>query len=645
MSDEEPLDVPPVATRWIALRIASQVAAAGALLGGVEGMVVASRSRLWLDPAERIQLTFGAVVADATVAFLAGLVGGGIAQMARSWEPHAKRYQRGFSLGFGLVAAFYLVPMALELWRRGDPKNTAGVLAVCCSVTLFGYLTAGYAYRREMIGLMPRLGWRIPAFGLAVLLALLSGLIPQRERPPAIAAPPGAANVILITIDTLRADRLGVYGGPVSTPNVDRLGLEGAIFEGAITPLPETAPSHASMFTGRHPSETKVVQNGRTLASNELTVTEQLSLSGWRTGAFVSSFAVDSSVGLDQGFEVYDDDFAPALRGVSEFRTGWMALRLLLRFGDPADWPSLLERRGDATVARALTWLDTLRPEQPVFLWVHLFDPHSPYDVHEDTGEFTVDHREILAQEPGYSYSDTEITALRRQYDAEVKFMDAQVGVLIEGLRARGRLEDAVVLLVGDHGESLGEHEIYFTHHGLYDEVLRVPMLLWEARPGDWASGTRVTQQVSVQDVPNTLLDYAGVPRLTKTDSTPLQLRLDGSQVRSEPLLLLGRAETDWLYGVRAPSGVKYIQSTAGKEELYDLNTDPAELRNLAENPGAVDAVRNGRTNVERLKTTVERGGSTDRGTTDLLEALGYADPPAEPPPAPAPGPAPAPAP
>lgn len=618
---EAPPELPPVPESRMAWRIATQVAAAGALFGAAEGVVVASRSQLLLTTLERAQLSLAAAVADAAVAVVAGLVGGLVARHRHPEDPLWLRYQRGFGVGWTLVSFFFLAPMVVELLRRSDWRNAAGLAAVSLSVSAFGFLVAGFFYRREMIGLMPRVGFRLPAVVGVLGLALLSASVPQYRVVPALKPGPGSPNLVLITIDTLRRDHLGVYGGPVPTPNLDRLGLEGAIFDAGVTPLPETAPSHASMLTGRHPSETKVIQNGRRLPAAELTVTEQLGLAGWRTGAFVSSFALDSSAGLDQGFEVYDDDFFPSVRGVGEFRTGWLALRLLMRFGDPADWPWFLERRGDATVARALTWVDTLPTDTPMFLWVHLFDPHSPYDPHEEPGG--IDHPAILADEPGHAYTPDEVAALRKQYAAEVAYTDLQVGVLLDGLRARGRLEEAGVLALADHGESLAEHDIHFTHHGVYEEVLQIPILLWGSRQG-WAPGTRSAAPVSVLDVANTLLEYAGVPKLTRTDSLPMEVPLLGGLASSAPVLLMGRTEKTWLYGVRSWGGAKYISGADGSEELYDLVVDPREQVNQAPNQPA--AVESGRRSVEMLKSHVDRAPTA---TTDaaMLEALGYTEP------------------
>ncbi len=622
MNDDETFEVPPVPEGRVPLRIAGQVAAVGALAGGLEGLIVGWRSRLLLTGLERAELTLGAVVADSLLAFAAGLVGGVIAWRMRGWTPLWRRYQRGFGAAWTLLTAFALLPLVAEMARRGDLKNVVGSSVVLASTSFMGFLLSGFAYRREFIGLTPRIGFRIPAAFGALALVGLSVLVGQEDRPPTNPPPPQATNVVLISVDTLRRDALGTYGSATATPNLDRLAREGAAFDAAITPLPETAPSHSAMLTGQHPRHTGVVQNGRALSLREQTVAEQFQAVGWRTGAFVSSFALDSSVGLDQGFEVYDDDFAPRFRGIAEFRAGWLGLRLLLRYGDPADWPALLERRGDATVARALAWVDTVPPEQPIFLWVHLFDPHSPYDLHGEPGP-EVDHRAILAKEPGYAYSDAEVEGLKRQYAAEVHFTDAQIGVLLDGLRARHRLDQAAVLAVGDHGESLGEHGIHFNHHGLYDDVLRVPLLLWQTRMG-WEPGARNDDQVTEMDVANTLLEAAGVPKLVGTRSQALQDRLGGAQQPGSPQFLLGRTDSAWLYGIRSPNGVKYLETDAGAPELYSLPDDPHELHDLA--PTQEKAVRQAHESVQGLKRGVDHS-APEGATAEMLEALGYTDP------------------
>ncbi|MBM4368689.1 MAG: sulfatase [Deltaproteobacteria bacterium] len=613
--DESFDDIAPVPDSRAWLRIAGHVAAAGALIGAVEGVALALRVKLVLSPWERAELAVGAVLADAAVAFAFGVAGGLLgpllARQSRRWA----RYRAGFALGVAGFAAFFFFPMGVELFHRGDLKGALGMFALVLSLFAFGWYNAGYWYRREMIGMVPRVGFRLPAFALSVLAAASASMV--QPTPPQIdPAPPGAPNLVLVTIDTLRRDHVGTFGGRFATPVMDGLAAEGAAFDNAITPLPETAPAHASMLTGLHPAEHGLEQNGMSLPRSALTVAEQLQFLGWRAGAFVSAFAVDSATGLDQGFEVYDDDFLPAFRGLSEFRAGYAALRLLMRFGNPADFPFLLEREGPRTYERALRWTATVPATEPVFLWTHVFEPHSPY-------EGPLDHAAILKQEPGYDYDEAEIVGLRQQYGAEVERADQQLGAYLDGLRALGRLDNALVIVLADHGESLGEHDIMFTHHGLYDEVLRVPMLAWASPPLAWA-GTRASQQVTVADVANSVLDHAGLPLLQQTRSVPLTYRLTGREIRPDPLLLMGRSTQSWLYGVRSPSGVKYIQGL-GTEELYDLATDPAELHNLADEEPA--AVENGRLSVQMLKGHVDRAAPQSDEQRSLLEALGYVEP------------------
>jgi arylsulfatase A-like enzyme len=260
-----------------------------------------------------------------------------------------------------------------------------------------------------------------------------------------------------------------------------------------------------------------------------------------------------------------------------------------------------------------------------MFLWVHLFEPHSPYERHDGLPD-KVDHKAILAQEPGYSYSPEEIAGLKEQYRMEVEYVDTQVKVLLDGLKAAGKLENAVVMLVGDHGESLGEHDIHFNHHGLYENVLRVPMILWTPQPA-WAAGQRIAGQASVLDVANTLLSAAGLPLLSGTHSEALTARAMGAEIKPEGALLMGREgislSEGMLYGVRSSNGVKYIQHPDGTEEFYDLNADPGETTNLAGDQ--VKGVLLGRQNVEALKNLGPGNhSSVDPTTKAMLESLGY---------------------
>ena len=557
---------------------------------------------------------------------MCGAVGGAASLLRRGWSP-LTRYKAAFSLTLLLISTLYLLPIAREMLRSEAPHRAGSVLLLALSIPLTAWVNSGYWFRRQLIGAGPALGFRLIAGGLGAVAGLASPLlyaVPEVEFP----AKEGP-NLILITVDTLRRDHLGAYGGNVHTPNLDRLAREGAIVDDAVALLPETAPSHGSMFTGRHPAEHGLTSNGLTLNQGRITLAEHLALQGYRTGAFVSAFALDSSTGLDQGFQIYDDDFSGRLRGLPQLQAGQIGLKLLMRFGDPANYPELLERAAPDTAARALSWVDA--GSGPFFLWVHLFEPHSPYVRHDGQPD-GIDHKAILAQEPGYAYSEAEIAKLRELYRLEVEYTDAQIGALLDGLRSRDHLADAAILVTADHGEMLGETPgsatrppQRFNHHGLYEGVLRVPMLLWRSRP-IWEAGATVRGQATVMDVANTLLGAAGLTQMGDTRSESLVNRLMGAEVRPEGALLMGREGMSlaegMMYGVRAPSGAKYIQHEDRTEEFYDLNSDPLETTDIsALQPRAVEI---GRQNVLTLQKVPTQAPELDPATRERLEQLGY---------------------
>ncbi|MDP2312369.1 MAG: sulfatase [Pseudomonadota bacterium] len=620
MTDE--LDFPAPPEPGVLLRVATIGAATGALAGGLEGLGLVLRAKIVLGAGSAMSLAGATVVMGLGLGLVVGLVAGAVAAAPGRRVAHWKRLRAGCTLTVLLLALFFLVPLARELWVVQERRAPAmGMIALATVIASTFWFNAGYWFRRESIGAGPVVGWRVYATAAGFALALLAGLFGGPPDGPTRAAPESAQNVVLVTIDTLRRDHVGAYGSVANTPVLDKLAREGVLYEDAITPVPETAPSHASMLTGRHPVEHKVIANGIPLKNGYLTVTEQLGIIGYRTGAFVSSFAAGSTTGLDQGFQVYDDEFSPFVRGIARARVARLLLPILLRFGDPAAYPWLLERGAPDTIDRALSWIEG--GEGAFFAWVHLFEPHAPYEARAGGpgGGATVDHRAILAQEPGYPYTAEEEAALRDLYRQEVEYTDAQVGVLLEGLRARGALENTLVLVVADHGESLGEHGIKFNHHGLYEEVVRVPLIAWTPAPS-WTPGTRVARQVSVMDVANTLLEFAGIPLIAGTQSVPLLSLARGADVPARPVLLLGRTTASLrdgqLYGVRAPTGAKYIEG-ADSAELYELTTDPGELDDISASQPA--AVESGHASVTTLRGQV---GPAEVPESEMLKALGY---------------------
>ncbi len=360
---------------------------------------------------------------------------------------------------------------------------------------------------------------------------------------------PGDLNVLLITLDTTRADRLGCYGAKgVATPHLDGLAARGTLFERAIAPVPLTLPSHASLMTGELPAMHGVRDNGGfRVGPEKVTLAEILAARGWATGGFVSAYVLDHRWGIAQGFDTYYDDF-----DLAKFKT--------MSMGD-------IQRRGDVTVEKALSWIDGRGEKEKFFAWVHLYDPHAPYD----------------APEPFASrYAG-------RPYNGEIAWTDELVGRLLAGLEARGLTERTLVAVIADHGESLGEHGEHGHGYFIYEPTTRVPFLL--AGPYAGLAGRRFAPVVNNVDLAPTLLDLLGlagpgVPgeRLAGQGKSLVPLLLGDGAAEAAP----GYSEAFYPrfhYGwseLRSIRTDRWHFIEAPRPELYDLAADPGELNNLA---------------------------------------------------------------
>jgi len=349
----------------------------------------------------------------------------------------------------------------------------------------------------------------------------------------------GAARVVLVTIDTLRADRLGSYGDlGAHTPVLDEVAAGGIRFEHAIAPTPLTLPSHASLMTGLQPPHHGVRHNSVFSLDDEIPVlAEQMRSAGYATAAFVGAFVLDARFGLDRGFEVYDD--AMGERRASDSPTAFA------------------ERRGDEVVDAALDWL--ARAPDRFFLWVHLYDPHADYEPPE----------RFLRRAGGDAYA------------GEIAFADAQVGRLLRHIGQRWGTGDLVLAVTSDHGESLGEHNERTHSHTIYDATQRVPLLLLAP---SLPQGQIVEEQVRLVDLAPTLVWLAGAKPLPGIQGTNLIRTMHGREEGPRVAYvetLATQLDMGWspLLGVRTPSH-KYIR--APQPELYDLHEDPGETRNLA---------------------------------------------------------------
>jgi arylsulfatase A-like enzyme/Tfp pilus assembly protein PilF len=352
-------------------------------------------------------------------------------------------------------------------------------------------------------------------------------------------AGPTRHNVLLITLDTTRADRLGSYGyGQGRTPAIDGIAAKGILFENAYTSSVMTLPSHASILTGLLPPAHAVRGNGTyRLRPGVRTVAEVLGEAGYRTGAFVSAAVLDSMFGLDQGFELYDDTTAEA------------------------SLPGIIspERNAAAVTDAALAWL-ARTDDRPWFLWVHYFDPQYP----------------LVPPEPYRS----DFAA--RLYDGEIAYMDAAIGRLLGALEGTRGGERTITIVVGDHGEGLDDHGEFSHGVFLYDETARVPFII--GGPGLSPGPQRVKDVVRTIDVAPTLLDLLDLRAGTPMDGVSLRPVLKGGEP-AEPLAAYSEAIMPatmfgWSPLAALRTGKwKYVH--APRPELYDLQSDPGETRNL----------------------------------------------------------------
>ena len=389
-------------------------------------------------------------------------------------------------------------------------------------------------------------------------------------------------SVLLVTLDTTRADAVGACGGPAGvTPTLDALAAESAVFTYAHTVTPLTVPAHTSMLTGLYPLRHGVRENGLwALSEDALTLAERARSAGYQTAAILGAVVLDARFGLAQGFDLYDVPERPAVQASTH----------------PA------ERRGPEVARLALEWLRARDPERPFFLWVHLFDPHAPLEAPPEYLRRTNDN----------------------PYLAEVAVADAAVGELVAFLRAERLLDTTYLAVVADHGEGLGDHGE--PGHGafVYESTLRVPLLL--RHPDGRRAGERDGSVVSVVDVFPTLLDAMGLEVAAGIDGTSL---LDSSPASGRGVYF--EAYAGWIaYGWSQLTGWldadgKYVHSS--RPELFDPRADPRETRDLAaERPEQVERARAAIAALDRLPALHPAGAETsDPELASELRALGYA--------------------
>jgi arylsulfatase A-like enzyme len=349
---------------------------------------------------------------------------------------------------------------------------------------------------------------------LVALGGVAAALVARDLPEPRPARSERHPNVLLVTLDTTRADRFGAH--PIDTSAFDRIASEGVRFDLAMAQIPVTGPSHATILLGQPPWEHGVLLNGRPVPPDRPTLAQVLHGEGYATGAFVSAYVLDGDLGFARGFEVYDDDFG-AVKGLSRTLPG-RGIEMARR----SDASHLLQRRGDLTVDAAIDWLDTTG-EAPFFAWVHLFDAHGPYepphpyDTRYYAGGDPKDPQnrsmEAVKDLPAYLQPSlrgvTDREWVVAQYDGEVAYADDQLERLLTWLDDRGVAEDTLVIVTADHGEGLGEEGEWFNHGDwLYAHDLHVPLAM--RFPGHIEPGQAFAWPVELADLAPTVLSWAG---------------------------------------------------------------------------------------------------------------------------------------
>ncbi len=409
---------------------------------------------------------------------------------------------------------------------------------------------------------------------LLVLAVLLAGC--ERNEKSSSAERADGPSVLLITLDTTRADRIGCYGyAAAKTPSIDALARSGALFRSAFSQVPLTLPSHTSLLTGTYPPTNGVPVNGVALGEGVATLAEVFRDHGHRTGAFISALVLDSRYGLDRGFDAYNDDLGSH---------------------------SAVERRADRVTDAALNWL-AHPSDEPFFAWIHYFDPHSPYA-------------------PPAPFRDQ----FDNPYDGEIAFVDAQINRLMKWVDESGHQNNTLVIIAGDHGEAFGEHNE--TEHGffVYNTTVHVPLIL--SFPGNLRAQTVIDTPVGLIDIFPTIIDLLDWKERTDLEGESLAPMCRGETSTHRPVY--GESEYPHLGFGWAPlhsittERWKYIDAPRG--ELFDRAKDPKEQSNVIEqNPSvASDLQAQLQTITDKMVRRFSLAAASIASALNDLEALGY---------------------
>jgi arylsulfatase A-like enzyme len=563
-------------------------ALAGGLLGFVTGFVVVSRNRIWRP------IALGLGIGLVTMLVLAVAIDPRNVALALVGET-PRHFIRTMGVGMLLAGA-----VAFIAGRLLPLRTLSGLLAGVCVLLLVG--VGAYALRPSMH---------------------------RSEIAAKTAGPVDGPNIILITLDTVRADHLSLYGYPRrTTPSIDTWARQGVVFENAIASTSWTLPSHASIFTGLLPH-----QHGadwvKPLDPSWWTLAEVLASRGYETAGFSSNLGKAwRGLGMGNGFALYDDDSTTVRHNLRSLLLGSMLLQSLYKkYVHPDD----LDRRNAGQINRdVLRWFHRRSP-RPFFLFINYFDAHAPYlpppkyasrfgyvsSGHEDNIESVIDRANDHAD---LSAEDTRF--LITNYDNCLAYLDNSVGELLDSLSHLPGWDNTVVIITSDHGEGFGEHGTYSHGHDLYREVLHVPLLiLGPTIP----AGHRISHVVGIQELFETVLQLAGMNNPPFARASLQRFWRPGL----DPGYLDESVVSELIPQLRSPAPISlttpewhYLNNAVGNEELYHWGSDPIEKVNLAKSPEYQKVLRDLQT---RLRATIDESLRPWTGM-EYLAALGESE-------------------
>jgi len=443
-----------------------------------------------------------------------------------------------------------------------------------------------------------------------------------------------AKHIIFISLDTTRPDHLGCYGNPwIRTPNLDQLADESLLFSNYMTVVPTTLPSHTSLFTGTFPHRHGTPQNGFVVNSDNLMLTEQLKSAGFLTAGFIGSFALDSRFHFSQGFDYYDQAYEKFVG--TERRTQ-------------------NERSAQSVTNATINYLEKTGVPSNLFLFVHYFDPHKPFEPPPPYDTLYNLDRESKSSSTILAHYDCPHTLSKNDwetakqaalnYAGEISYMDHHVGRLVKYLKQKGILDKALLVVTSDHGENFWEHMPYF-HHGTATYQTTMHGICLIRLPKGNHGGNIINQLVSSIDITPTVLDYLNLPvpdtidgrilDLTTEKPTPNNSTLYGQATLTRPWKA-PEVTTGWPHTNKSrcirEGNFKYIQTPfAGTEEFYDLSRDPFEQHNLLKSPTPEMSLRAKELkaklelwvlSADPLESFLER--KKQKETIEKLKALGY---------------------